>query len=103
MKSSLIFIQKPILYIKHKEIKYVEFNRIGNTSGGTGRSFDFSVYKTDQDGIFEQFKNIDKEELKMLIRYSKVAGIKMRSIDSDTNKGVDLNDFNSEEYDEQIR
>lgn len=103
MKSSLIFIQKPILYIKHKEIKYVEFNRIGNTSGGTGRSFDFSVYKTDQEGIFEQFKNIDKEELKMLIRYFKVAGIKMRSIDSDTNKGVDLDDFNSEEYDEQIR
>ncbi len=47
MKSSLIFIQKPILYIKHKEIKYVEFNRIGNNSGGTGRSFDFSVYKVD--------------------------------------------------------
>ena len=88
------------MYIKHKEIKYVEFNRIGNNSGGTGRSFDFSVYKVDQEGIFEQFKNIDKEELKMLIKYFKTAGIKMRSIDSDTNQGVDLNDFNSEEYEE---
>ncbi len=36
----------------------------------------------------------------MLIKYFKVAGIKMRSIDSDTNQGVDLNDFNSEEYEE---
>jgi hypothetical protein len=28
LKSSLIFIQKPILYIKHKDIKYIEFSRI---------------------------------------------------------------------------
>ena len=41
LKTSLIFIQKPIIYIKHKEIKYVCFSRIGNVAGGTGRSFDF--------------------------------------------------------------
>lgn len=86
------------MYIKHKEIKYVEFNRIGNT-----KSFDFSVYKIDQEGIFEQFKNIDKGELKAMINYFKSAGIKMRSIDSDTNKGVDLNDFNEEEYEEKFK
>lgn len=66
------------MYIKHKEIKYVEFNRIGSSSGGTGRSFDFSVHRIDQDGVYEQFKNIDKTELKVLIRYFKQAGIKMR-------------------------
>jgi len=103
MKTSLIFIQKPIMQIKHKDIKYVEFNRIGNSSGGTGRSFDFSVYKIDHDGIYEQFKNIDKVELAKLIRYFKDAKIKMRQVNSDTNKGVDLEDFNSEEYDENLR
>lgn len=89
--------------INHKDIKYVEFNRIGNSSGGTGRSFDFSVYKIDTDGIYEQFKNIDKVELAKLIRYFKDAKIKMRQVNSDTNKGVDLEDFNSEEYDENLR
>ena len=29
LKSSLIFIQKPIIYIKHKEVMYVEFQRVG--------------------------------------------------------------------------
>ena len=51
MKSSLIFIQKPIIYIKHKEIKYVEFSRIGSSSGiEAGKSFDISVVKMDGDG-----------------------------------------------------
>jgi len=41
LKSSLIFIQKPMIHIKHKEIKYVEFSRIGGGTGGAiGRSFD---------------------------------------------------------------
>lgn len=29
LRYSLIFIQKPIIYIKHKEIIYVEFQRVG--------------------------------------------------------------------------
>jgi len=45
LKTSMIFIQKPIIYIKLKDIKYVEFSRIGSTTGGTGRSFDFSIAK----------------------------------------------------------
>lgn len=46
LKSSLIFIQKPILYIKHKDIKYIEFSRIQQSS----RSFDLAIVKIDQDG-----------------------------------------------------
>ena len=70
LQRSLIFIQKPITYIKHKEIKYVEFNRIGNQSGGIGKSFDITVAKVDQEGqASETFKNIDKKELKVMIQY----------------------------------
>lgn len=29
LKSSLIFIHKPVIYFQHKEIKYVEFSRVG--------------------------------------------------------------------------
>jgi structure-specific recognition protein 1 len=104
LKTSLIFIQKPIIYIKHKEIKYVEFSRIGSTTGGTGRSFDFVIAKLESESTADHaFKNVDKKELKALMKYFKDAGIKMRQIDSDTNKAIDLNDFNTEELDEEIR
>lgn len=92
------------MYIRHKEIKYVEFSRIGNSTGGTGRSFDFCIQKIDSDNNADNtFKNVDKKELKVVMKYFKDAGIKMRQIISDTNKAVDLNDFNSDELDEEIR
>lgn len=104
LKTSLIFIQKPIMYIRHKDIKYVEFKRIGHTTGGTGRSFDFSLVLLEPDNSQDStFKNVDKKELKVLMNYFKQAGIKMRQIDSDTNKALDLDDFNSEDLDEEIR
>ena len=104
LKTSMIFIQKPIMYIKHKEIKYVEFSRIGHSTGGTGRSFDFSLVLIETDSNLDtNFKNVDKQELKVLMNYFKVAGIKMRQIDSDTNKAVDMDDVNSEELNEEIR
>lgn len=79
LKTSLIFIQKPIIYIKHKDIKYVEFSRIGSSAGGSiGKTFEFSIAKVDSDGANETFKNVDKKELKVLIKYFKEANIKMR-------------------------
>jgi structure-specific recognition protein 1 len=47
LKSSLIFIHKPVIYIKHSEIKFVELSRIGQL-GGSGmpsRSFDMTITK----------------------------------------------------------
>ena len=58
LKSSLIFIQKPIIYIKHKDIIYIEFQRVGQQAGGTARFFDISVVRREVGA--EQFKNIDK-------------------------------------------
>lgn len=103
LKTSLIFIQKPILYIRHKDIKYVEFSRIGASAGGTGRSFDLTIVNIDEGTANETFKNIDKKELKVLMQYFKDSKIKMRQIDSDTNKAVDMDDYNSDEVDENIR
>mmetsp|Transcript_35722 Transcript_35722/g.54669 ORF Transcript_35722/g.54669 Transcript_35722/m.54669 type:complete len:102 (+) Transcript_35722:861-1166(+) len=99
MKSSLMFIQKPIVYIKHKEIKYIEFSRIQGQSMGSGKSFDMQVVK--HDGEKHQFKNMDKIELKTLMAYFKKANIKMRQIDPDTNKGVDIEDFNSDDLEDK--
>jgi len=102
LKTSLIFIQKPIIYIRHKDIKYVEFNRIGQAAGGTGRSFDFTIAKIESEGQ-ETFKNVDKKELKAMIGYFKAAGITMRQIDSDTNKAVDMKDFDEDQADQEVR
>ena len=43
LKSSLIFIQKPIIYIKHKDIIYIEFQREEQQAGSMARFFDISV------------------------------------------------------------
>ena len=77
LKQSLVFVQKPIIYIKHKEISYVEFMRIGTHGTTTGKSFDISLVRCDSVGS-ETFKNIDKFELKVLVSYFKRSGIKMR-------------------------
>lgn len=66
------------MYIKHSQIKYVEFHRIDSKAGTMGREFDLTVHQIDQEGAAEQFKNIAKSELKVLINYFKSANIKMR-------------------------
>ena len=45
MKSSIIFIHKPIMYIKHSDIKSVEFSRVGHGAAGLSRSFDITLTK----------------------------------------------------------
>jgi structure-specific recognition protein 1 len=37
LKSSIVFIHKPVIYIRHSELKYVEFSR---TETGIARTFD---------------------------------------------------------------
>ena len=100
LKSSLIFIQKPILYLKHKEIKYVEFSRMQQAS----RSFDLTIVKMDNEGSQkEQFKNIEKSEIRVLMNYFKNANIKMRQLNSDTNKPEDMEDLDYDQLDEEIK
>ena len=60
--------------------------------------------KIDQDGnTKEQFKNIEKSEIRALMSYFKNANIKMRQLNSDTNKPEDMGDFDSEQLDEEIK
>ena len=61
MKSSVIFIHKPVLYIRHSELKYVEFSRIGEGTSGVSRSFDLILTKMKDDSQVT-FLSIDKAE-----------------------------------------
>jgi structure-specific recognition protein 1 len=40
LKSSILFIHKPVIYLKHAELKHVEFSR---TSTGISRTFDLTL------------------------------------------------------------
>jgi len=100
LKSSLVFIHKPVHYIKHQEIKYVEFSRIGGLGAGmpASRSFDMTVTKMDGEAV--HFAGIDKQEHKNLMAYLKNKGLKMRTVDPDTNRAIDLHSDGEEEEEE---
>ena len=100
LKSSLIFINKPITYIKLSEIKYVEFSRIGSSGMPSSRSFDLTVARlTDNSSI--TFAGIDKDEYKNLSAYLKDKGIKMRSVDVETNQHIEMSDDDAAEDEEE--
>lgn len=104
LKSSLVFIHKPIHYIKLAEIKYVEFSRVGGASVGmpASRSFDMTVTKM-KDDTQVTFAGIDKQEHKNLINYLKAKNIKMRSVDVETNREIDLSEGEEDEEEDSER
>ena len=61
LKSSIVFIHKPVLYIRHSEIKWVEFSRVGAGAANLSRSFDVTLTKAKDDTV-HTFLSIDKEE-----------------------------------------
>jgi structure-specific recognition protein 1 len=83
LKSSLIFIHKPVHYIRHAEIKFVEFSRIAQGGQAASRSFDLTITKL-KDNTVISFASIESEEQRLLTDYFKAAGIKMRVIDAET-------------------
>ena len=82
LRSSVVFIHKPILYIRHSELKSVEFSRVGQGTTGVSRSFDITLTKL-RDDTQVTFLSIDKEEQKILMDYFKQSGIKTRILDAD--------------------
>ena len=92
LMSSFIFIHKPVIYIKHSGIKFVEFSRIGQINSGIpSRSFDMIVTSL-KDNTSTTFAGIDKAEHKGLVKYLKSKNIKMRSVDVETNQQIDFDD-----------
>jgi structure-specific recognition protein 1 len=89
LKSSIVFIHKPVLYIRHSELRFVEFSRIGQGSSGLSRSFDVTLTKLADDSKIT-FMSIDKEEQECLINYFKAANVKMRTVDLETNMHEEL-------------
>ena len=92
LKSSLIFIHKPVHYIRHSEIKFVEFSRIAQGGQAASRSFDLTLTKL-KDGTTVSFTSIEKEEQKVLTEYFKAANIKMRVVDPESQARMEMDDL----------
>lgn len=95
LKSSLIFIHKPVIYLKHSEIKFVEFSRAESSGHTSSKSFDLSITKLGDDYPSCTFLNIDKEEYKILGNYFKNANIRMRTVDVETNRKKELDQIDN--------
>ena len=99
MKSSLIFIHKPVICIKHSEIKFVELSRIGGALMPS-RSFDITITKLKDDNSIT-FAGIDKEEQKNLINYFKSKNVKLRTLDVETNEHAVYSEEEEEDEEEK--
>lgn len=63
--KSLIFVPKPVIYIKHDDIKAVEFHRVG--SGAQIKLFDITLITKNNQNF--NFSGIDKKELEIIMDY----------------------------------
>jgi len=72
LKNSLIFIHKPVIYIRNKDIKYVEFSRVDLHRNSNWRSFDIEISRiessTSESGKVN-FVGLDKEEYELMVQY----------------------------------
>jgi len=75
LKSSLVFIHKPVTYIRHSELKNVEFQRTGKES--MSRTFDITLVRLKSDQQNFTLLSIDRDEQKQLEAYFKSAGVKI--------------------------
>jgi structure-specific recognition protein 1 len=89
LQKSFLFIHKPVTYIKHDEIQYIEFHRISEFSAA-GRSFDITIVPKKAPTI--TFTGISKQEFKSIVEYQKTKKLKVRNGD-DEGKVMDLDNL----------
>lgn len=83
------------MYIRHSEIKSVEFSR-----AGAGRTFDITLNKLNEDQLVT-FLQIDRDEHKIMIEYFTQSNIKIKTVDNETKRGADRKDAETKQGDDQ--
>ena len=93
LNKSLIFIKRPVIYIRLDDISRVEFARV---SAGHGiRGFDFEIIL--KNGISSMFSGIDKRELDQIMSYFEKNRILTKTnedLDKANGDDADLSDDN---------
>lgn len=80
LNKSLIFIKKPVIYIRTSDITRVEFHRV--TGGVNMRGFDFEIIL--KSGVSTPFSGAEKKELENMMAYFEKNGIFVKTIDEMT-------------------
>ena len=88
LEKCLLFVHKPVLYIVHKDIKNINFERL-HESSGQQRTFDMIV-KTNKDSF--KFVGVDKNEMELLKKYFDGKKIKLNVVDENYNN-IDINNY----------
>lgn len=98
MNKSMIFIKKPVIYIRLGDVARVEFQRV---SGGINmRGFDFEVIL--RSGISTIFSGADKRELESIMSYFKKAKLPVQTINEMEKLDEELGSFDDDD-DEDLR
>ena len=86
MNKSMIFIKKPVIYIRLGDVARIEFQRV--TGGLHMRGFDFEVVL--KNGMSTIYSGADKRELDTVTAYFKKAGIPVKTINEMNNLDAEL-------------
>ncbi|CAD8068951.1 unnamed protein product [Paramecium primaurelia] len=97
LEKSLIYLQKPVLHIKHEEIKEVVFQRIGSTN--LNKFFDVKIIYKNQNQLFS---GIERDELDNLTQYFQQKKIAVRKLQDEV-PHLPLDDSDDEEDDDDSR
>ena len=106
LRKSLLFLHKPIAYIKHNDITQCQFERVSEFAAHTSRSFDCSIILKNGDGI--TFSGLEKQEYQLFYQYlsSKKFKVDIKGVnqeidmDGDEDKGGDKQSDADQYYDE---
>eukprot|EP00361_Fabrea_salina_P003697 CAMPEP_0202425934 /NCGR_PEP_ID=MMETSP1345-20130828/410_1 /ASSEMBLY_ACC=CAM_ASM_000843 /TAXON_ID=342563 /ORGANISM="Fabrea Fabrea salina" /LENGTH=328 /DNA_ID=CAMNT_0049036231 /DNA_START=61 /DNA_END=1047 /DNA_ORIENTATION=- len=80
LQKSFVFINKPVIYIRFEDIRYIEFARVSERSASTIRSFDLNVMT--KNGNFT-FTGVDRQEYQVLFEFLEKKKIPIRNLEDE--------------------
>lgn len=93
LNKSLIFIKKPVIYLRLDDIQVVNFQRV---SGGHGvRGFDFEVKM--KNGVTTTFSGADRRELDQITQYFQKNKVAVSQVDEHDRLDNDLGEMSEDE------
>lgn len=78
LRKSLLFIYKPVAYIRHDDIAHCEFARVSEFAAHSSRSFDCTI--ATKNGDYITFSGLEKQEYQVLKEYLASKKLKVRQV-----------------------
>eukprot|EP01016_Furgasonia_blochmanni_P021761 TRINITY_DN2392_c0_g1_i12.p1 TRINITY_DN2392_c0_g1~~TRINITY_DN2392_c0_g1_i12.p1 ORF type:complete len:345 (-),score=122.98 TRINITY_DN2392_c0_g1_i12:420-1454(-) len=95
LPKAVLFINKPVMYIKIDDLSRAEFHRIG--SGIQNKLFDLELIMKNQNTT--TFVGIDKKELNLLVEYFQQRKVPVKQVD-DSNTKIDYEESEDDDDDD---